>query len=66
MRHKPDLQVKSTLRYSMKIEEATCQKKKRDFEKQRCQVDEMKKNEEKLNLHSLHSQSGGNGRYHTA
>ncbi len=39
--------------------------KKRDFEKQGCQVCETKKIEEKSDLHSLHSLSGGNGRCYT-
>ncbi len=39
--------------------------KKCDFEKQGCQVGKMKKIEEKLDLHSLCSLSGGNGRYFT-
>ncbi len=35
--------------------------KKHDFEKQECQIGEMKKTD----LHSLHSLSGGNGRRYT-
>ncbi len=39
--------------------------KKCDFEKQGYQVGETKKIEEKQDLHSLHSLSGGNGRSYT-
>ncbi len=37
-----------------------------DFEKQGCQVGEMKKIEEKSDLHFLRSLSSGNGRCNTA
>ncbi len=39
--------------------------KKRDFEKQGRQIGKMKKIEEKLDLHSLRSLSGGNRRCYT-
>ncbi len=39
--------------------------RKHDFEKHGCQVGEMKKIKEKLDLHSLRSLSGGNGRCYT-
>ncbi len=39
--------------------------KRRDFEKRECQVGKLKKIEEKLDLHSLRSLSGGNGKCYT-